>query len=65
MTDPHALAVSVLQAHEWGYRDPAEGRFIEHRLPFDLANAVLAIGMEAAKPAKPEGVRPEGRQPGP
>lgn len=43
------LAERVMQAHEWGYRDPVVGGFVEDRLPFDLAEAVLAM----AKPDAP------------
>lgn len=65
------LAERVMQAHEWGYRDPVVGGFVEHGLPFDLAAAVLAQAGETreagldAKRESPvaEGHAPEGDHP--
>ena len=38
-----ALAEGAMQPHEWGYRDPVVGGFVEDRTPFDLADRALAL----------------------
>jgi hypothetical protein len=38
-----ALAQGAIQPHEWGYRDPVVGGFVEDRTPFDLADHVLRL----------------------
>ena len=38
-----ALAEGAMQPHEWGYRDPVVGGFVEDRTPFDLADHVLRL----------------------
>lgn len=38
-----ALAEGAMQPHEWGYRDPVAGGFVEDRTPFDLADHVLRL----------------------
>ncbi len=37
------LAEGAMQPHEWGYRDPVVGGFVEDRTPFDLADHVLRL----------------------
>ena len=57
-----ALAEGAMQPHEWGYRDPVVGGFVEDRTPFDLADHVLRLllsggegGRHLAKDALPRG----------
>lgn len=52
-----ALAEGAMHPHEWGYRDPVEGGFVEDRAPFDLADHVLRLLL--TDPRQPsEGWRP-------
>ena len=52
-----ALAEGAMQPHEWGYRDPVVGGFVEDRTPFDLADHVLRLLL--TDPRQPRG-RPRG-----
>lgn len=43
MTAPHDIRSRLGGPHEWGYRDPVEGGFIEDRTPFEAEDLISEL----------------------